>query len=153
MEENNYRDTYRSINPLRCVFEKSINTRRCHCSLSERFNLADREGVRCTVDLAQKRCTTLLETLRSKAIFTMQLTRIDGALPHNKEIKVQTGGLLGLQNLIDPAYDETLGIQDIHQLINQAIEIYKSTDEFPYNEIVRKVAKFEGRNKRVKTGK
>jgi hypothetical protein len=152
MEENQYRDTYHSINPLRCVFEKSINSRRCQCSIAERFNLADREGVRCTVDLAQKRCQVLLETLRNKAIFAMRLTRIDGALPHGKEVKVQTGGLLGLQQLVSGQEQQT-EVADIHRVISQAIEKYSSIDDFPYDEIVKQITRFEGRRKRAKSGK
>ena len=151
MEEKQYRDTYNSINPCRCVFEKSINSRRCHCALAHRFCLADREGVSCTVDLAQKRCQTLLQTLRNNAIFTMRLTRIDGALPHGKEVKVQNGGLLGLKLLLDPTYDEQNGIEDIQQLINQAIEKYTSIDAFPYDEIVKQISRFEGRSRRSKS--
>lgn len=151
MEENQYRDTYHSINTCRCVFEKSINSRRCQCSLSHRFCLADREGVRCTVDLAQKRCQTLLKSLRNNAIFAMGLTRIDAALPHAKEVKVQTGGLLGLQLLLEPQQPLASGIQDIHFLINQAIEHYHSIDEFPYDEIVKQITRFEGRVRRHRT--
>lgn len=153
MEEDQYRTAYHSINPLRCVFEKSINSRRCQCSLSQRFCLADREGVRCTVDLAQKRCQTLLETLRNSAIFTLRLTKIDGALPHGKEIKVQNGGLLGLKYLLEAEQQSQADISDIHQLINQAVEKFSSLDNFPYDEIVKQVAKFEGRNKRTKSNK
>lgn len=148
MEENQYRDTYRSINPLRCVFEKSIKSRRCHCSLSHRFCLADREGVSCSVDLAQKRCQSLLASLRNNAIFALRLTRIDGALPHGKEIKIQNGGLLGLQLLLDPAHKSGADITDIFQLINRAIERYHSIDDFPYDEIVKQIVRFEGRGRR-----
>lgn len=151
MEENQYRNTYHSINPCRCVFEKSINSRRCQCSLAHRFCLADREGVSCSVDLAQKRCQTLLKTLRTKAIFAMRLTRIDGALPHAKEVKVQMGGLLGLQRLLEPQHPSASGIQDINLLINQAIEHYHSIDVFPYDEIVKQITRFEGRVRRHRT--
>lgn len=147
MEENRYRDTYHSINPLRCVFEKSINSRRCQCSLAERFNLADREGVRCTADLAQKQCNTLLETLRNKAIFVIQLTKIEGALPHAREIKVQTGGLLGIQGLIEPVENQTGKVTDIHGLINRAIDTYQSIDTLPYEVIIKNIKTFEGRKR------
>lgn len=148
MEENQYRDTYHRINPLRCVFEKSINSRRCHCSLSHRFCLADREGVSCTVELAQKRCQSLLDTLRSNATFAVHLTRIDGALPHGKEVKVQNGGLLGLQQLLKPDCGKQSEIADIQQLINLAIEEYGSIEALPYDEIIKQVASFEGRSRR-----
>ncbi len=150
MEENRYRETYHSINPCRCVFEKSINSRRCQCSIAHRFCLADREGVSCTVDLAQKRCQSLLTALRNSAIFAMRLTRIDGALPHGKEVKVQNGGLLGLQLLLEPSYQTEQGISDINQLLSQAIQRYQSIDAFPYDVIVKQIVRFEGRTRRVK---
>ena len=152
MEENQYRETYHSINPCRCVFEKSINSRRCRCSIAHRFCLADREGVSCTVDLAQRRCQSLLTALRNSAIFAMHLTRIDGALPHGKEVKVQNGGLLGLQLLLDPDYQTEHGISDINQLLSQAIQRYQSIDAFPYDEIVKQIVRFEGRTRRPRAG-
>lgn len=152
MEENQYRETYHSINPCRCVFEKSINSRRSQCSLAQRFCLADREGVGCTVDLAQRRCQSLLDTLRNSAIFAMHLKRIDGALPHGKEVKIQTGGLLGLQMLLDPSHQTEQGISDINQLLSQAIQRYRSIDAFPYDEIVKQIVRFEGRARRPKAG-
>lgn len=151
MEEDQYRNTYQSINPRRCVFEKAITSRRCQCSRAHRFCLADREGVSCTVDLAQKRCQSLLHSLRNNAIFAMRLTHIDGALPHGKEIKIQNGGLLGLQLLLDPEYDSKAGIEDIYQLISQVIEQYNTIDSFPYDEIVKQIVRFEGRPHRKKT--
>lgn len=150
MEEDEYRHTYRDINPLKCVFEKSINTRRCQCSLSERFNLADREGVRCTVELAQKRCTTLLSIMRDKALFAMRLTKIDGPLPHGKEIKVQVGGLLGLEKLLHPNSIESATISDIQALLNEAIETYQNIESFPFSELVQDIVKFEARTRRAR---
>lgn len=151
MEENEYRDTYKSINPTRCVFEKSINTRRCQCSLAQRFNLADREGVRCTVDLAQKRCITLLSIMRDKALFAMQLTKIDGPLPHGKEIKVQTGGLLGLQKLLDPALADKTEVTDIQAVLNRAIECYSNIEQFPFEQLVQDIVHFEGRSRKTRS--
>lgn len=150
MEENEYRSTYSSINPLKCGFEKAINSRRCQCSLAERFNLADREGVRCTVELAQKRCASLLSIMRERAIFAMRLTKIDGPLPHGKEIKVQVGGLLGLQKQLALAAANQDGITDIQLLLNQAIEHYGTIETFPFSEIVQDIVKFEARNRRAR---
>ncbi|MDH5178350.1 MAG: hypothetical protein OEZ39_06985 [Gammaproteobacteria bacterium] len=150
MEENEYRDTYRNINPTQCLFEKSINSRRCQCALAQRFNLADREGVRCTVEPAQKRCAGLLQIMRSKAIFAMKITKIDGPLPHGKEIKVQIGGLLGLQKLLEHTPNADGMIQDIQSLLNHAIEKYGGIETFPYTDIVQEIVKFEGRTRKAR---
>lgn len=149
MEENEYRDTYKSINPTRCVFEKSINSRRCQCALAQRFNLADREGVRCTVDLAQQRCVALLKVMRGKALFAMRLTKIEGLLPHGKEVKVQTGGLLGLQKLLNPTLAEKPNVDDIQSVLNDAIDAYGSIEQLPFDQLMPDIVRFEGRNRKV----
>ena len=72
MDESHYRSTYSDINPQRCVFEKAINSRVCNCSMSQRFNLADREGVACQLSSAQKKCEKLNQHLHANARFAIQ---------------------------------------------------------------------------------
>ena len=87
MDEREYKSTYKSINPTRCVFEKAINSRVCNCSKSVRFNLADREGVSCNLSAAQERCEILLRTLRDNSRFALQLSSPEEPLSHNADIK------------------------------------------------------------------
>jgi len=150
MDETHYRDTYRSINETRCWFEKAINARKCKCSLMERFNLADREGVRCSRKEGQLQCHTLLETLRQKAIFALQLTRVDGPLPHAKEVKIQLGGMLGLQSALHGELTESETVEDIYNTIEQGIARYGNIEQFPFVEIVKTVVQIEGRTTRRK---
>lgn len=149
MDEDHYRNTYHRINETRCWFEKGINSRRCTCSLMERFNLADREGVRCTDAQAQQFCADFLKTIREKAIFTLQLTKVDGPLPHAKEARVQVGsmlGLLGLQ-LRSKTLPET-EIPDIHQILSRAIEEFGSLDALPYPQLVQAISRVQTRTRR-----
>lgn len=153
MDEQEYRSTYHSINGLRCVFEKAILSRRSNCSRCTRFHLADREGAACDAASAQGRCQSLLERLRRSAIFALKITAAEGPLPHAKEIKVQNGGLLGLQGLLAPDADldpHPEKIEDVAGLINDALLRYGDLDALPYNEIVQAVVKFEGRKRRPK---
>jgi hypothetical protein len=148
VDETEYRQTYRAVNEQRCVFEKAINARRCTCQQSQRFNLADREGVSCTSETGSSCCTQLLELLRKNASFALQMTRVPGPLPHAKEVKVQIGGMLGLQKLLHPQlHDDTL-VHDIHGLTEMAIQQYRSLDNLPYSEIVKSIVTFEGRLRR-----
>ncbi len=148
MEEKEYRDTYQSINERRCVFEKTINSRRCTCRQSQRFHLADREGIACKSATGNALCTTFLDSMRRNARFALHLTSIDGPLPHAKEIKVQTGGLLGLQGLIRPERADDRNVDNAIGLIDAAIEKYGGLDALPYDIIVQAIVKFEGRRKR-----
>jgi len=147
MEEQEYKDTYHKLNKRRCVFEKSINSRRCNCGMAQRFHLADREGIACKSASGNALCAELLNCMRRKARFALQLTHTDAPLPHAKEIKVQTGGLLGLQALLHPdtAQQE---INDVIGLIGQAIQRHGSLARLPYDIMVQSIVKFEGRRKR-----
>jgi hypothetical protein len=148
MDEHQYRDTYRTINETRCWFEKSINSRKCRCSRMERFNLADREGVRCTHKEAQLQCEQLLERLREKAIFALQMTRLEGPLPHAKEVKVQLGGMLGIQKILHPELSEADEVDDIHDTLSEAVTRYGDIESLPYEQIVQAVVQIQGRPRR-----
>ncbi|MEJ2361966.1 MAG: hypothetical protein P8Z75_11130 [Gammaproteobacteria bacterium] len=146
MEENEYRNLYRAINQQRCVFEKSILSRRSNCHFARRFNLADREGVACSEPQATTLCQSTLARMRDKAIFALKLTRIDGPLPHAKEIKVQTGGLYGLQHLLGQG-DDSAPVADIIDLLQSALVQYGDVESLPYTEIARSIVQFEGRTR------
>lgn len=154
MDETQYRQTYRTVNERRCVFEKAINARRCSCALSQRFNLADREGVSCNSEPAVKRCNQLLELLRKNANFALQMTNVPGPLPHAKEAKVQIGGMLGLQKLLHPQMAEEELVPDINALAEDALQHYHSLANLPYSEIVKSIVTFDARpRRRARKGK
>ncbi len=146
VEEDQYRNTYKSVNERRCVFEKAILSRRCACMCSTRFYLADREGVACDAAPAHKRCSHLIELLRENARFALKVTAVEGELPHAKEIKVQTGGLLGLQHLLRPDLNAE-NVVDIAGLTTLGERTFGSLEKFPYRDIVKSIVAFEGRRR------
>jgi hypothetical protein len=153
MEEQQYRATYRAFNQRRCVFEKAINSRRCSCAQSARFNLADREGVACESDAGNALCIELLDAMRRNARFSLHITHADGPLPHAKEIRVQIGGLLGLQKLLHPDRAQAASVQNINGLATEALERYRRIEYLPYELIVQTIVSFEGRRKRMRPQK
>ncbi len=148
MEEDEYRSTYHSINERRCIFEKSINSRRSTCEHGRRFNLADREGVACSSEAGNERCKLFLDMMRNNAAFALQQIHIDGPLPHAKEIKVQTGGLLGLQQLLHPEQEDTERVNNIAGLLRETLERYTKFENAPFSELVKSIVRFQGRQKR-----
>ncbi len=144
MDEKEYRSAYATLNPVRCVFEKAINSRQCNCSKSTRFNLADREGVACNDNSAQQHCVSLINQLRDNARFLLQQKTIDGQLPHNAEIKIQNGGIQGLQQCITGNSSQQ---DDIAQLVELAIEEFSCLEQLPYNAIVQIMSTYQTRPK------
>ena len=150
MNELEYREAYQSVNERRCVFEKTINSRRCSCEKSCRFHLADREGIACKSATANALCGELLNQMRSNARFALHLTSADEPLPHAREIKVQTGGLLGLQGLLHPEKSAADSIENAIGLIDLAISRFGRLEALPYDVIVQAIVRFEGRKKRTR---
>ena len=140
MDEDEYRTAYHSLNGLRCVFEKSILTLNCGCRCHERFNLAEREGIRCTDETSQRDCATFLGSVRQQARFALRLTDIVGnLLPHSKEIQVQKGALMGLEPEL-PNHPDTR-LDDIRSLIEKALEqCDHNLQKFPYHTLIPSIS-------------
>ncbi len=149
MDEKEYRSAYQNLTPVRCVYEKAINSRICNCSQSTRFNLADREGVACNSPAGQQRCTDVLSALRENARFVLQQKSIDGQLPHNAEIKIQNGGIKGIVKAIGK---KSVNEKDINSLLFEAFATFNDVEQFPFREIVKDISTYQGRrrNKREK---
>jgi hypothetical protein len=147
MDERQYKTTYLAVNERRCVFEKTINSRRSTCNKSMRFHIADREGISCKSAAGNALCTELLALMRSNARFALHQTHAEGPLPHTKEIRVQTGGMLGLQSALYPERQDETVVEDIIGLIDTGLQRYTSLEQFPFDHIVQNIVHFEGRKK------
>ena len=149
MDETEYRQTYRAINDLPCVFQKAILTRTCACSRAHRFCLAEREGVACTSPAARDRCADFLHRLRENARFAMGVVAVGGAMAHGKEMKLQCGGLRGLQHAISGVEGGGIegNVEDVSGLLDQGLARHGEMADLPYAEIVQGVAEFKNRRR------
>jgi len=150
MDEKHYKKTYSDINPNRCVFEKAINSRICNCSQSQRFNLADREGVACTSQSSLFRCSKIISHLHENARFALQRINVN-VLGHAQEIKIQNGGLLGLQKQLTD--EEAEKVENINAVISEAEKKFSGIENFPYSKIVQVISGYRIRPKRKRVKK
>ena len=146
VEEDEYRSTYQALNRRHCVFEKAVLSHRCGCVCSTRFYLADREGISCDSEKTHEYCSRFIALLRENAKFALKITSLERELPHAKEIKVQNGGLLGLQRILRPDLI-TDRVSDVAGLIGRSNQIYGSPAQYPYPEIVKSIVSFEARKR------
>ena len=145
MDEDEYRKTYQQINETRCIFEKALCSLRCACSKSKPFRLADRTCYGCHSPTDQKQCVALLTHLRNQTRFVFKINEIDGPLPHNKEIRVQNGGLLGLQKLLDIEQEK---VADVQAVISHATEKFGSIDQLPFDVLMQSIMAYKTRPKK-----
>lgn len=149
MDESEYRELYHSVNSLRCVFEKAMLTRRFNCENLVKINIAEREAAGCNHAESQSQCQHLLGLFRMNAAFALKISHAStGPLPHAKEIKVQCGGLLGLQACLHEDRENDTSVNNVHGLIREAMQIYHDLEHFPYAEVAKGVSRFEGRKRK-----
>ncbi len=149
MDQNIFRKTLLELNDRPCAFEKALLSGLCRCSRAERFNLAEREGVHCHAEAAQRRCLRLLELLRGKARFALRIGHVHETLPHNKALRLQIGGLRGLgMALDDQGGAVALTIDDIDGLVQAALGQYGELEDLPFAVMIKEIAAYKGRERR-----
>ena len=96
------------------------------------------------------RCTKFLDILRDSSRFALKITLVDGPLPHNKELRVQAGGTLALQKLLHKDKHAEDTVENINQLLEQALLEYGSLENIPYQELIKGVLTYKVRRKKRK---
>jgi hypothetical protein len=147
MDEQAFKKTYDGLNPLACPFEKAILICRAECRQAKRISIAERLAVGCLSREAQADCAALLELLRPRAVFALKLTHLGGALPHAKEVRIQCGGLLGLQGAVSPDVPQGTPVANIHALVQEAKRLFGGLPDLPFSQVVRGIAGFQIRRR------
>jgi len=143
MDQDAFRETYREVNENFCAFEKSVLINQCNCSKAERFCIAEREGVHCLSEEGQTRCLDALSILRDHATFALRELK-EGKLPHGKAMRVQIGGMRGLNKLLNG--DETQ-VPDVDGILRAAITRWGSLEQLPFSEIMPSIAAYKGKTR------
>lgn len=149
MDEDAWRSAYQEFNERRCVFEKTVLARMGACPHAYKFNLAEREGVQCLRVQAHVDCAGFHALLLEKARFALHLTESKAALTHAKAARLATGGLLGLRAALGDE-DGMAPVLDVHGLIRRAEERFGGLARLPYGDIVRGIARFRPRPRRIR---
>jgi hypothetical protein len=132
MDESVYRQVLSTSVARPCPFEKSVLTRCTDCGLAEKHNIAEREVVTCSREVNLELCVALRDALRHNFTFALGKLHIDGPLPHAQEMRIQCGGLTGLQFTVDGTNE----VNDVSMLVMQARRKFGELADYPYSQIV-----------------
>jgi hypothetical protein len=111
-----------------CPFRKTILGGSCQCSRAAMSHLPTGCSVTCASLDAFGQCEQFLDHLINAAQFALHYVDGTDSLTHGKLMKVQHGGLLGLQMLIEES-EQAVG--DIHGLLNTAVARYGGIEDIP----------------------
>lgn len=125
-----------------CVFAHALRSRTAVCALSERQALAERDLLVCTHPVARTHCGTLAELLHERARFALRLPPPGRPLVHAQALRLQCGGLAGVQASLGEA------VPDVHRMIGQAQDSHGSLTELPWSQIVPVIVAWQPRQRR-----
>ncbi len=117
----------------------------CSCEHSTRYLIAEREYAGCASIIAHANCDFLLEAFKENSRFALKLTSTSENIPHGKQMRIQIGGLLGLQKLIQGSLSVADKVDNVHACVQTAYEKYNSLKHIPFNEIVKSITEWKGR--------
>jgi hypothetical protein len=143
MDEDAFKSARADINRLPCVFENALLSGCAVCELSASHALAERQIIACTSPVARVDCGQLAALLREKSAFALRLTSTRRILPHAMMMKIQCGGLQGMQQALDPAAAQP----DVRRMVLKGRERYGELATLPFSEIVKGVAAFQLRKR------
>ncbi len=158
MDESAFRQARDAMASRPCAFEKAMLAGACACPLAARRNIAEREAVSCTSPSAHGECALLCALLRQKSAFALKLVRIDAPLPHAKEMKLQCGGLRGVQQALAHGAADLPSAGgpapegrelDVHGLVLAAQEKFGDLHNLPFASIIQSVVAYEIRRRRA----
>ncbi|MFA6063588.1 MAG: hypothetical protein WC736_13435 [Gallionella sp.] len=131
MDEHAYRQVLAST-PCLCPFEKALLSGCVACSQQNSRQIAERVVLGCHSAVSQSVCVSLRDAFRQNFTFALGRAHIDGPLPHAQEMRMQCGGLKGLQQVLSGCVD----VSDVAELILQAKRNYGELEQFPFMQIV-----------------
>jgi len=146
VDQDAFRKTYREVNDVYCAFEKSVLTNECRCTQAERFCIAEREGVHCRSSASQSRCLEWLELLREQARFALRTEEDRQLLPHGKAIRLQVGGMRGIQEILSGT-QEPQPVEDVDGTLAAAERRFGRLAEVPFSDVMRAVAAYQVRKR------
>ena len=136
MDETAFRQKLSEMIERPCTFEKAILAGCVECKRAGRMQIAEREAVICQNQASLSRCTSLHDHLRHGFSFALKNLHENAALSHAQEMRVQCGGLLGLQNVLNSGTE----VDNVDALLESVLQQWGELSEIPYSEVVHAAA-------------
>jgi hypothetical protein len=139
------------VEALRCPFRQTLITGEFGCRHALAVTRREGPDVGCSSDAASRRCSELFERLKAVALPASDDGDAPSDVPHSALVKVQHGGLLGLQRLLAPRSGSSSGrVDDVDRLLEQVLLHYGGLEAIPYAEVLPDVEQYKIRRRRAR---
>ena len=129
-----------------CVFALTQISNDFACEYGDLVARRAGPDIACRSQQYQLQCSCVYEKLKLAGLAEFEFEDDLTKVPHGVWAKIQYGGLIGLQGLVDK---ESAGeVDNIINTVQSAIDLYGTLDQIPYNETIASMHKYKMRRKK-----
>jgi len=130
----------------KCPFNAPLVTRQFGCVSSQEVIHRGGTEINCTDAAAHARCDRLFQRMKAVALPAFGVEDDLLSMPHSVLVKIQHGGLLGLQRLLRAEPQVAERVEDVRALIAEAAQRFG--DDVPCAPLVEDITAFKPRARR-----
>lgn len=131
----------------KCAFSQTLIGDQFACVHAEHVVRRGGAEIACRSEQSAARCSDLLQRLKRDALPAFNVEDDLLSMPHSVAVKIQFGGLLGVQRLVDPALANADRVADIDALVGQAEQTFGTVDAAPCAQIVTDMTNYKTRRR------
>jgi hypothetical protein len=131
----------------KCAFSNTLMTNQFGCEKAEQVTRRSGPDIACTSEAAHQRCEMLFQQMKAVALPAFGVEDDLLSMPHSVLVKIQFGGLLGLQHLLVPGAGGSAAVQNVHALVDQAVGKYNNLDSIPCPALVQDMTGYKLRRR------
>jgi hypothetical protein len=132
----------------KCPFSAPLITRQFGCAHAQEVIHRGGAEINCTDVAAQSCCVQLFLNMKLAALPAFGVEDDLLSMPHSVLVKIQYGGLLGLQRLLRAEPQAGERVDDIHTLATEALARFDGAANVPYAQLVADITAFKPRARR-----
>lgn len=132
----------------KCPFSAPLVTHQFGCARAREVVRRGGAEIDCTDADAADRCAQLFQRLKAEALPAFGVEDDLLSMPHSVLVKIQYGGLLGLQRVLTGTSPADGRVADVSALVRDAFARYGQSDAIPCGQFVTDMTAFKPRTRR-----
>ncbi len=124
----------------KCAFSGTLMGGGFGCDQAEQVIRRGGPDIACQSQTAHERCEELFQRMKAAALPAFGVEDDLLSMPHSVLVKIQFGGLLGLQH---QEGDNAAVVKNVHALVNQALQKHGDLNSIPYSSLVTEMTSYK----------
>jgi len=132
----------------KCAFSHPLIGGQFGCENAEQVTRRGGPDIACREEGAHAQCERVFQRMKEAVLPAFGAEDDLLSMPHSVLVKIQYGGLLGLQRLLGAGGADVAEVRNIHALVGQAVQAHGSLEAIPYPALVEDITSFKLKRRR-----